>query len=150
MNNWTFNGQPFDTPPEGMIGFVYRITNTTNQKKYIGRKYFGSYRRVKQKGSKRKKIVRKDSDWRDYTGSSIELNNDIALLGKDKFTFEILIMAEYKGQITYLEMLYQFKYNVLTSFFPDGTKEYYNKAIGSRKFTNLKITDNFITALKII
>ena len=148
ISHWYYNGKPFTEPLIDQAGFVYMITNTTNQKKYIGRKYFGSYRRVKQKDSKRRKILRKDSDWREYMGSSVDLLNDITLLGKDKFKFEILIMAEYKGQVTYAEVYYQIKYSVLTSFLPDGTKEFYNRAIGNGKYRNLKITESFLKSLK--
>ena len=41
------------------VGFVYCITNLTNNKKYLGRKYFFSYR--KPKGKKRKVKQEKES-----------------------------------------------------------------------------------------
>ena len=56
---------------------------------YIGRKYFGTTRRVKVKGKKRRKVIRKDSNWRDYTGSSKILNSDIEKLGKKNCNSDI-------------------------------------------------------------
>ena len=40
-NPWIYKGNPFTSDDIGdYYGFVYRITNTTNGKSYIGRKYF--------------------------------------------------------------------------------------------------------------
>ena len=40
-NPWIYEGCPFTSDDIGdYYGFVYRITNTTNGKSYIGRKYF--------------------------------------------------------------------------------------------------------------
>jgi len=36
--SWTFEGKIIDSIPEEYEGFVYLITNTTNNKKYIGKK----------------------------------------------------------------------------------------------------------------
>ena len=35
---WTYKGKQVDSLPEDCVGFVYLITNTTNGKKYIGKK----------------------------------------------------------------------------------------------------------------
>ncbi len=35
---WLYNNQPVETLPEDCVGFVYLITNTTNDRKYIGKK----------------------------------------------------------------------------------------------------------------
>ena len=35
---WTYRGQEVSEIPEGIEGFVYIITNTTNNRKYIGKK----------------------------------------------------------------------------------------------------------------
>ena len=72
--------------PEDSFGFIYEITNTINDKKYIGKKQM--VRKIKRKplkGKKRKRIDFIESDWKTYTGSSDALNNDIALLGLDLF-----------------------------------------------------------------
>ena len=36
---WKYNNQDFTEVPKGMEGFVYLITNLTNDKKYIGKKH---------------------------------------------------------------------------------------------------------------
>ena len=52
-NPWIYEGRPFTSDDIGdNYGFVYRITNTTSGKQYIGRKYFTQKR--KPKGGKRK------------------------------------------------------------------------------------------------
>ena len=40
LMNWQYNGEVFTDVPKGMEGFVYIITNLTNNKKYIGKKHF--------------------------------------------------------------------------------------------------------------
>ena len=77
MSHWKYKGKYLRDVPEGFFGFVYLITNTINGRKYIGRKYFGTSRRVKVKGKTRRKIVRKESDWRSYVGSSKTVTADI-------------------------------------------------------------------------
>jgi len=107
--------------PVGSIGFVYKITNLVDNRIYIGKKIL--FTSTRKKISKRKKaelktrkvyeIVVKESNWLTYTGSSIDLNNDIEKLGKDKFKFEILEFACTKKYMTYCEVKYQFKHLVL-------------------------------------
>ena len=46
-NPWLFKGSPFLSENiDDLYGFVYCITNTDNDKKYIGRKYFWQYRKL--------------------------------------------------------------------------------------------------------
>ena len=35
---WTYNGEKIEELPNNIEGFVYLITNTTNNRKYIGKK----------------------------------------------------------------------------------------------------------------
>ena len=55
MSHWLYEGKNFDTIPNGHFGFIYLITNTQSGRKYIGRKYFYSTRRIKVKGRKTRK-----------------------------------------------------------------------------------------------
>lgn len=120
---WTLNDQLFDAIPDGCkaIGFVYCITNIDSDKRYIGKKNLYSTRtatktvKLKTTGEKKKKRVRtkKESDWRDYYGSSEDLCADVTSLGKDKFKREILRLCESKGELSYYEAKYQFDYGVL-------------------------------------
>lgn len=119
---WLYNNQPVETLPEDCVGFVYMITNITNQRKYIGKKLAKfsktTQRTVKLKnGNKKKKKIRTkvDSDWRDYYGSSPELIRDVELLGKDKFKREILYYCKSKAECSYIEAREQFSRRVLES-----------------------------------
>ena len=97
-NPWRYNGSVFDGSLIGdNWGFVYNITNLTNKRQYIGRKYF--WQKRKPKGGKRR--VTSESDWRKYYGSCPELKDDIKLFGKESFSREILEAAQdtWKGQL---------------------------------------------------
>lgn len=112
---WIFNGKTFTTQMIGNnVGFVYLITNTETNKKYIGKKLF-KFTRTKKRKNKRSVKVLKDSDWQSYYGSNEDLKNDVARLGPEKFTRTILNLCENKGTCNYLEAKYQFQYGVLES-----------------------------------
>ena len=71
-NPWIYMERAFNSDDVGdYYGFVYNITNLTNQRQYIGRKYFWSHR--KPPGKKRR--VKKESDWKKYYGSCPELKD---------------------------------------------------------------------------
>jgi len=135
MSHWLYKNKTLEEAPEGYFGFVYLITNLKSGRKYIGRKYFGTTRRVKVAGKKRRKVIRKDSNWKEYTGSSKELNQDIKTLGMLHFRFEILILGKTKGQVNYLEE------NIHHRFHVASNSEFYNDCIGPRRFANVKLDD---------
>jgi hypothetical protein len=84
--NWTYQGNEITTLPEDCEGFVYEITNTTNGRKYIGKKLARFKRsRPPLKGNRNKRRYKVDSDWQDYYGSSDELSADILAAGQRKF-----------------------------------------------------------------
>jgi hypothetical protein len=119
---WIYNNQLVETLPEDCVGFVYIITNVTNQRKYIGKKLSKfsrtTHRIVKLKnGTKKKRKVRSkvDSDWQDYYGSSPELLKDVELLGKENFQREILYYCKSKAECSYIEAREQFSRRVLES-----------------------------------
>jgi hypothetical protein len=130
---WLYQGVLVEQLPEECIGFVYIITNTTNGKKYIGKKLAKfsrtTYKTVKLKnGKKKKKKIRGkiESDWQEYWGSSPNLTADINTLGKDKFTREILHYCKSKSETSYIEAREQFERKVLES------QDYYNGHIQVR------------------
>jgi hypothetical protein len=128
-NPWKHNDKIFDTDDIGdYYGFVYLIINTSNQRKYIGRKYFWSYRTPP--GKKRK--VKQESDWKKYYGSCPELKEDVKKYGKEIFSREILSLHKTKGQCNYEETRQLFNYNVLTEALDTGEPAYYNSNILGR------------------
>lgn len=122
--------------PENPFGFIYIITNKVNGRQYIGKKQCVS--RVKRKplkGKTRNRIDHKESDWKTYTGSSKELNEDIAKHGKENFTFEILEWCGSKWELGYKEIKKQIELDVLLN------EQFYNGIINARIGTPPK---NFI------
>ena len=108
-------------------GFIYKITNLTNDKKYIGKKQCQSIRkRPPLKGKKNKRHEKIETDWKTYTSSSNELNKDLEELGKDKFKFEILRWCDSKWELSYYEARLQFNEEVLLR------DDYYNGIINVR------------------
>ena len=108
-------------------GFIYKITNLTNDKKYIGKKQCQSIRkRPPLKGKKNKRHEKIETDWKTYTSSSNELNKDLEQLGKDNFKVEILRWCNSKWELSYYEARLQFKEEVLLR------NDYYNGIINVR------------------
>jgi len=131
--SWIFENNQIESLPEECIGFVYCITNSLTGRKYIGKKLAKfsktTYRIVKQKnGTKKKKRIRSkiESDWQQYYGSNIELNQDIERLGAGNFTREILYYCRSKAECSYVEAREQFQRRVLES------DDYYNGHIQVR------------------
>lgn len=114
LGHWQLaNGLEFK---ENAFGFVYEITNNAlpEPKKYIGKKQCVSkIRRKPLKGKKRARLDTKESDWKTYTGSSKELNNDIEKYGKENFTFVILEWCSSKFELGYKEIKLQLHHDVL-------------------------------------
>ena len=128
QNPWLYKGKPFTTDDIGdLFGFVYRITNLSTGKQYIGRKYF--WQKRKPKGGKRR--VTSESDWKRYFGSSEELKRDIEDLGRENFRREIISVHSTLGQTNYEETRQLFLNNVLTEHV-NGLPKYYNSNILGR------------------
>ncbi len=143
--------------PRGAIGFVYKITDQ-NGKIYFGKKKIiaqtwvscakSTYEKLKEEGADVKKVKNKakstkgkggtvwgyrrykeaENDWRQYTGSSIPLNEAI-----DKgvsYTKEILVFCYKLKQLTYFENKLLYCNEVL-----ERSKEFYNDCISGKYFT---------------
>jgi hypothetical protein len=131
--NWYYQEIEVVNLPEDIIGYVYCITNLTNNRKYIGKKLAKfsktTYKTVTQKnGTKKKKKIRTkiDSDWKDYYGSSPELSKDVESQGKDNFKREIHYYCKSTSECSYIEAKLQFEHKVLES------DDYYNGQIVCR------------------
>ena len=128
-NPWLYLERTFDSDDVGdYFGFVYLITNKSNQRQYIGRKYFWSFR--KPPGKKRK--VKQESDWKKYYGSCPELKEDIKKYGKETFSRVILSLHTTKGLCNYEETNQLFLNNVLSEALDNGTPAFYNSNILGR------------------
>ena len=116
-------------------GFVYQITNLTNERQYIGRKYFWQKRkpRSKDKTVKRRRVT-SESNWRNYYGSCPELKQDIKKYGKESFRRTILSLHETPGRVNYEETRQLFLNNVLIEKLTDGTPAFYNSNILGRYY----------------
>ncbi len=130
-NPWYYNGKPFESSDiQDYFGFVYLIQNNLNGRRYVGRKYFFSFRTPK--GKKRK--VKSESDWKNYYGSCPELKEDIDKIGRENFSRTIISLHKTKGKTNYEETRQLFLNNVLTESLDNGSPAYYNSNVLSRYF----------------
>lgn len=128
---WLYNGRELtDEDVKGHYGFIYEIECLENSKLYLGRKYFTKAGTKQVKGKKRK--TRKESDWKDYYGSSPRMLEDVEKFGKDKFVRRIVRLCKTRGETNYWEAKLQFANEVLES------DKYYNDNI-LVKFTRRNI-----------
>lgn len=105
---WIYNGRAVtndDTADQ--YGFVYRITNLTNGRQYIGRKYLTKAGRKTVKGKTKK--VRVSSGWENYWGSNDALKEDLKVFGPDLFKREIIRFCKRRADVSYWET-----YHILT------------------------------------
>ena len=135
---WTHKGRlvtELKDIPEGTFGFIYQITHTPTNKRYIGKKVLYFTRKVKltkaeiaeQTGPGRKpttKLVTKESDWKTYYGSNKEFVSLTKIYPKDQFEKVILEFAPNKKMLTYYECKYLFKYDAI-----ENNPLYYNDNI---------------------
>lgn len=120
---WLYEGKEIgDDDIVGYAAFVYIITNLTNNKRYIGKKIFKSIRRKKVKGKTRRKKVEKESNWKSYYGSNIELIADVEKYGAENFEREIVKLCKTRGTANYWEAKLQMQHEVLEN--PD---KFYNE-----------------------
>lgn len=138
-NPWIYNANPFTSVDIGdYYGFVYLIENKLNGRKYIGRKYFWSFRTPK--GKKRK--VKSESNWKEYYGSCPELKEDIDKFGRENFSRIVLSLHKTKGKTNYEETRQLFVNNVLTESLDSGGPAFYNSNVMSRYFRKDYYEDN--------
>lgn len=125
--SWLYKGKKVDTIEDEYEGFVYLITNKKTKQKYVGKK-LAKFKTTKPplKGKKNKRRGHKESDWREYWGSSDRLNEDVKNLGEKNFTREILYYCKSRAEMSYIEAREQFDRRVLE------TDEYYNGIINVR------------------
>lgn len=125
---WLYEGREFmEDEINDYVGFVYRIKNLQSGRMYIGKKlFFSRLSKPPLKGKKRKRIIKKQSNWKEYYGSNEQLLEDVKSIGSDNFKREILRLCKTKGECNYYEAKLQFEFDVLKSMM------YYNGHIDVR------------------
>lgn len=127
-NYWTdLSGKLFNSIedfPTSTFGFVYKVKNKSNGKIYIGKKvlYFNRKKKLTKKELAEittpgrrptTKVVQLESDWIEYWGSSKELIIDFKNQNGENFERKILKTCLTKKELTYWEIAYQLKEDVL-------------------------------------
>jgi serine/threonine protein kinase len=127
-NYWTdLSGRLYNSLedfPEGTFGFVYKVKNKLNGKIYIGKKvlYFNKKKKLTKKELAEiitpgrrpaTKVVQQESDWINYWGSSKELITDFKNQNGKNFKRHLLKTCLTKKELTYWEISYQLKEDVL-------------------------------------
>lgn len=122
---WFHNNSEFtDEMINDYVGFVYIITDLENGRKYVGQKLFWSPKTRMVKGKKKRtKVI---SDYKEYFGSNLELQERVKLLGPEQFKREILYLCKSKGNMNYLELREQIDRRVMES------DAYYNSFVGGK------------------
>ena len=121
---WLYENKELEVVPDDAYGYVYLITNTITNRRYIGKKLYW-FRKTKVVKGKKKRL-KVESDWREYWSSSDELRADVLTLGAENFVREILHICPNKGLCNYLEAREQMDRRVLES------EDYYNGQIQCR------------------
>ena len=125
ISDWSYNGSLFTEEDVGnSYGFVYEIVNLTNNRRYIGKKFFTKAGTRQIKGKKKK--VRLSSGWENYWSSSDELKADVKRLGDDNFTRTILYLCKSRSECSYRETKEIFIRDALL------TDDYYNKWVSCK------------------
>jgi len=130
--------------PEDHLGFVYQITRLDSGRSYIGCKHLWKYSRGKRKAA---------SEWRNYISSSNYLKPEIKELGKEAFSFKILMLCDNKRNLYYNELKLQVELGVLEDEcyynaniggirFYRPVKSYLNPELRAKLSANVKGTDN--------
>ena len=129
MSEWTYNNKPFNSDMiEDYIGFVYEVYDTEAKMKYIGKKKFWSkVTKPPLKGKKNKRRSLKESDWKDYYGSSEEVKSLVENTGEWRFKRKIIRLCKTLGEMSYYEMKEQIDNDVLLK-----PNEYYNAFVGGK------------------
>lgn len=131
---WYYKNEVYEPTEEELkewVGFVYVITDKSNDKMYVGKKTFWSKKTLpplKGKTRKRRSVV--ESDWQKYYGSSDLVKELLVEHGEKNFHREILYFCKSKGEMGYLEAKEQFDRNVLLD------DRYYNGIINCRIHRN--------------
>jgi hypothetical protein len=142
--NWLYNNEIIEDISQfspNTYGFIYKTTHKISGKSYIGKKVLYHNKKIKlgkkelalQSGPGRKpstKTITKESDWKTYYGSEVEIKKLLSENKHNEFERVILQLVNNKKLLTYFETKYQFIYEVLEH--PD---QWYNHNILGKFFS---------------
>ena len=111
MIQWTYNGEPVNTHPEGAVAFVYYLEFKDGMK-YVGKKNLFSVRKKKLIGKLRRQITRSESNWRSYLSSSTEVKAKVKS-GDPLVKREIIKWCYSLSEASYYELYEQMLNHVL-------------------------------------
>lgn len=131
-SHWNSVVGSFD--PANYEGFIYYVVDRASNKFYIGKKQFHSTTRKKIPGRKNRKVIKKESNWREYISSSSYLKDAIKEKGLSSFEFYIVDLYKTRGGLTYAEAYYQFLLQVMTKKDSAGNRVAYNAQIAGIRF----------------
>lgn len=124
---WYKDNKIYNETPEDYQGFVYLIEELDTGKKYIGKKFFWKPKILpKTKKRKRRVKTRVESDWKNYYGSSKDVQQLVEEKGVDNYRRSIVKLCKTKGECSYYEAKLQFENDVLLR------DDYYNEFIGCK------------------
>ena len=115
MIQWLWEGNHIkdEEVPESAVGFIYMIEHIPTGKYYIGKKNLWAKRTLPPlKGTKRKRKIIKESDWKSYMSSNQWIKEE-ASVDITAFKKKILQFCYSAKSLTYYELYWQMKYNVL-------------------------------------
>lgn len=102
-----------DFPPD-TYGFIYEVLHKPTQKRYLGKKVLFFNRTLPPlKGTKKKRKVIKESDWKTYYGSHEVIKKLIKEGKEEEFDRTILQCVSSKKLLTYYETKFLFIKEVL-------------------------------------
>ena len=137
-NQWHYNGSPLLEIPDGVIGFVYCITNRLTGRKYIGKKNF--FKMKTRSINKQPHKERVQSDFIEYYGSNSQINVDVLVNGPEHFHRDILVLCTSISMMSYWETKYIFMADAIVS------PNFYNEWV-TCKITNKHVTSKHIDGI---
>lgn len=140
-NNWTYQGieiEHVEQFQEGTYGFIYEIEHIPTRKKYIGKKALHSNRTLPPlKGTKRKRHVTKESDWKTYHSSNDEIKAAVKEGKALEFKRTILQIVPTRKLETYYELKWLFIKGVI-----EPGNDYYNNNISGHFYRRDFLAEN--------
>jgi len=132
--HWVWRGNSFDVSE--YCGFVYivRCNHPEERRLYLGRKFFHI-----NFGKKRKQ---KESPWRKYLTSSLNVKEAIKKYGKEYFSFDIVNIYKTRAGVVNAEVELQWYANVLHTEYEPDMRAYWNGNIGAIKFISKEKVNN--------